>query len=79
MVAAGAGIGAAIEGSLSGAAWGVAAAKFLEPVADLGLDLADAFLLDRLLKGWTPRMFLDDLKQLRPTSVVEAHKSDRQN
>lgn len=73
MVAAGGGIGAAIEGSLSGAAWGAVASKILEPLVDLGLDLVDAFLLERLLKGWTPRIFLDDLRQLRNDPGAPSH------
>jgi hypothetical protein len=65
MTSVGIGVGAAIGGSLEGAVWGVSAAKVLEPLADLGLDLLDAFLLDGLTKGWTPRMFFDDLNKLK--------------
>jgi hypothetical protein len=64
MASIGAGIGAAISGSLEGATWGAAAGKVLEPAADLGLDLLDAFLLGKVTKGWTPRMFFDDLKRI---------------
>ena len=61
MTAAGAGLGAAIEGGLAAAAVGGTVGKILEPVADLGLDLLDSFLLDGLLRGWTPRLFLNQL------------------
>jgi hypothetical protein len=36
---------------------------FPEPLADLGLDLLDSFLLDGLLRGWTPQLFFSDLQQ----------------
>lgn len=64
MTAVGAGIGMAIEASPAAALLGAGAAKALEPAAELGLDLLDVFLLDGLLKGWTPRMFFDDLRKL---------------
>jgi hypothetical protein len=64
MTGVGAGVGAAIGGSLEGAAWGAGVSKILEPLADLGLDLLDAFLLEGLTKGWTPRMFFDDLEKI---------------
>ena len=64
MTAIGAGTGFAIEASSAAALLGVGVAKALEPAAEFGLDLVDSFLLDRLLKGWTPRMFFDDLRKL---------------
>jgi hypothetical protein len=36
----------------------------LIPAAELGPDLLDGFLLDGLLRGWTPRMFFDDPRKL---------------
>jgi len=63
MTAAGVGAGALIEASALGAVAGGVAGKVLESVADLGLDLLDNFLLDGLLKGWSPRMYFDDLKK----------------
>jgi hypothetical protein len=64
MTTAGAGVGASIAASPEAALAGGLAGKLLEPAAELGLDLLDTFLLAGLLKGWTPRMFFDDLKRL---------------
>jgi hypothetical protein len=61
MTAAGAGVGVAIERGLAAAAIGGMVGKVLEPFADFGLDLLDSFLLDGLLRGWTPRLFLNQL------------------
>jgi hypothetical protein len=63
MSSIGAGIGAAI-GGLPGGVLGLSAAKFLEPAADVALDLVDQFVVDGLTKGWTPRIFMDDLRDL---------------
>ncbi|MFM0162904.1 hypothetical protein PQR39_21130 [Paraburkholderia sediminicola] len=72
MTAIGTGVAAAIESRLDGAviAAGVAAAKIIEPIADLGLDLLDQFVLDGLIKGWTPRMFFEDMEQWSAESKV---------
>jgi len=61
MTAAGVGLGTAIKGGLAAAAVGGTIGKALEPIADFGLDLLDSFLLDGLLRGWTPRLFLSQL------------------
>jgi hypothetical protein len=66
MTAVGAGIGAAVAASPVGLVIGAGVAKVLEPATGLGLDLLDSFLLDGLLKGWTPRMFFDDLRKIGP-------------
>lgn len=63
MTAIGTGIGAMIGGREGGAA-GAIIAKFLEPASDFALDLLDEFLISRLTKGWTPRMFFDDLRKV---------------
>ncbi|MBS1001690.1 hypothetical protein JK169_11855 [Acetobacter persici] len=62
MTGVGAGVGALIEAGLPATAAGALAGKALEPLADIGLDLLDAYLLDGLLTGWTPRMFFADIK-----------------
>jgi hypothetical protein len=67
MTALGTGAGAAIAGA-EGALGGAAVAKVLEPVADLGLDLVDEFLLAGLTKGWTPRLFFGELERVSTTS-----------
>jgi len=64
MTAIGAAIGAAIAG-VEGALGGAAAAKAVETGADFTLDLVDEFLIGGLTKGWSPRMFFDDLAKLR--------------
>jgi len=77
MTAVGAGIGVAIEASPAAAVLGAGAAKALEPAAELGLDLLDSFLLDGLLKGWTPRMFFDDLRKLDPQHEIGSRTERR--
>lgn len=76
MTTIGAGVGALIAGPV-GIAGGAAAGKILEPAADLGLDLIDEFILSGLTKGWTPRMFFDDLNALRATSREESGKASK--
>jgi hypothetical protein len=64
MTAIGTGIGALIGGA-EGAVGGAAVGKTLEVGADWALDLIDEFLISGLTKGWSPRMFFDDLGRLR--------------
>jgi hypothetical protein len=64
MTAISTGIGALIGGA-AGAMGGAAAGKPLEIGADWVLDLVDEFLISGLTKGWSPRMFFDDLGKLR--------------
>jgi hypothetical protein len=62
MTAIGAGIGMATESpyaALLGGLAGIAAVG-----ADFGLDLVDQFLLDGITKGWTPRVFFDDVRTI---------------
>ena len=61
MTAAGVGLGAAIEGGLTGSAMGGLGGKLLEPAADFGLEMLDTFVLDGLLMGWTPKLFMNRL------------------
>lgn len=59
-------IGGAIGHALGGipeAMTGAALAKAIEPAVDPGLDLVDEFLLDGLFKGWTPRMFVEEMAE----------------
>lgn len=60
--AVGALLGSQIEGAVI--AGSLALSKVLDPLADLGLDLLDTFVLDGLTKGWTPKIFFDDLERL---------------
>ena len=64
MTAIGASIGATIGGA-EGAIGGAAVAKTLETGAGLTLDLVDAFLIEGVTRGWSPRMFFDDLSKVR--------------
>jgi len=63
MTAIGAGIGLAAESptaaALLGGLAGVAAVG-----SDFGLDIVDQFLLEGITKGWTPRVFFDDVRAL---------------
>lgn len=42
------------------------AGSLLNPVPALALSVGDTFLLDRLVKGWSPRSFIDDLRSQLP-------------
>lgn len=56
-------VGAAL-GGVEGSILGFGAGKVLEPAVDLGLDFFDAYLLDGLLKGWHPKMFVSEFEKL---------------
>jgi hypothetical protein len=64
MTAIGTGVGTLIGGA-EGALGGAAVGKALDVGADWALDLIDEFLVSGLTKGWSPRMFFDDLGKLR--------------
>lgn len=67
MTGIGAGVGAGVAALTSmavGAVAAAAAAPVIEPALELGMDLLDAFVLEGLTKGWSPRIFFDDLKEL---------------
>jgi hypothetical protein len=68
MTSLGAGIGALI-GGVEGTVGGAVVGKGLEVGADFALDLVDEFLLSGLTKGWSPKMFFDDLEKLRRTAT----------
>ena len=76
MSAIGAGVGMLIAGP-AGAAGGAGAAKLLEPAADFGLDLLDEFVLSGLMKGWTPKIFFDDVRKLEKFN--KANSADAKN
>nr|WP_315425690.1 hypothetical protein [uncultured Albidiferax sp.] len=63
MASIGSGIGALIAG-VPGSVTGAALIKAAEPAVDFALDLVDEFLLDGLTKGWSPRVFVDDIRKL---------------
>lgn len=56
-------VGAVIEGA-PGALAGVGVSALLKPIGELGLSFIDAYLLDKLLKGWQPRMFINEYEKL---------------
>jgi len=51
-----------LAGGITGSAVGVTASKIVDLVADLGLGFFDSFILEKLNTGWTPRMFLDEIR-----------------
>lgn len=61
------GIGAGIGSFLgpAGTALGGLAGQALVPAADFALDLVDEYFVTELLKGWKPRMFIDDMRKLQ--------------
>jgi hypothetical protein len=67
------GIGGAIgalTGNVTGTVAGMAAGKILEPAADLGLSFIDTYLLDGLLKGWQPRLFINEYQKIIVNPVL---------
>lgn len=64
LVAAGGFVGHMVEHSVPAAALGGLAAAAAHPAVDFTFDLLDEFLLDGLRKGWTPRLFLDDVSKM---------------
>lgn len=58
MLGVGTGLGATLAG-IGGAAAGAVVGK----AAELGLSLLDTYVLDGMLKGWNPRMFVDEIKE----------------
>ena len=58
-------LAAEYAGAAAGAASGIAAAAAVEKIAEFttetALGLLDTFVLERVTKGWSPRMFFDDL------------------
>jgi hypothetical protein len=67
LTAIGTATGAAVTSAADltlGLAAGTAAMGVGHPVLDFGFDLLDEFVLNGLTKGWSPRLFFDDLKEL---------------
>jgi len=52
----------------------LAASKVVDPLVDLGLDLLDTYVLDGLTKGWTPKLFFDDLERWVDESKAAVQK-----
>lgn len=67
MSAVGADVGMLVAGP-AGALGGAGVAKALEPAADIGLDMLDEFVLSGLTKGWTPKMFFEDVEKLEKSN-----------
>ena len=69
--AIGTGIGSLLDTKFAGAkiAADVLATTVLQPIADFGLDLIDTYVFEGVTKGWTPRMFFDDLERWKVESA----------
>ncbi|EJE8540625.1 hypothetical protein M5215_004399 [Vibrio vulnificus] len=63
MTAIGAGVGSFL--GPVGSAVGGLVGKALEPAADFALDMVDEYFVTELLKGWKPRMFIEDMRELQ--------------
>lgn len=63
MMILGAYVGAQVDTSI-GPYVGALGSKVAGPITDYILDMADEYLLAELTKGWTPKIFIDDIKQL---------------
>lgn len=62
MWSVGAGLGSFIgpEGAIIGGALGAT----VSPLTNIGLDMLDEYMINEIIKGWTPRMFFDELRIL---------------
>lgn len=47
---------------------GAGLGAFLGPISDLGLGLFDTYILDGILKGWNPQMFVDQIRKSQSSS-----------
>jgi hypothetical protein len=57
------GVGAAIDG-LTGGLIAAGTTKLVEHGAELGLSFIDNYFLDGILKGWQPKLFIDEYERL---------------
>jgi len=62
MWSVGAGLGSFIgpEGVVIGGTIGAS----ISPLTNVGLDMLDEYMISQIIKGWTPRMFFDELRSL---------------
>lgn len=58
------GIGAGLGGWLGGLG-GAVVGSALSGASDFGLGLLDTYLLDNLLKGWNPKLFIKEIEKLK--------------
>lgn len=63
MMILGAYAGAQVDTSI-GPYVGALGSQVAGPITDYVLDMADEYLLSELTKGWTPKIFINDMKQL---------------
>lgn len=63
MMILGAYVGAQVDANI-GPYVGALSSQIAGPITDYMLDMADEYLLSELIKGWTPKIFIDDIKQL---------------
>ncbi|CAA0242133.1 MULTISPECIES: hypothetical protein [Klebsiella] len=63
MMILGAYAGAQVDASI-GPYVGALGSKVAGPITDYILDMADEYLFSELTKGWTPKIFINDIKQL---------------
>lgn len=64
IIGAGVSAAAAPIGAAVAAAAGVTAGALVDPALTVALDSVDEFLLDGLIKGWTPRMFFSEIEKM---------------
>jgi len=59
------GLTGGIIGGLAGAVAGTTITAISEKTFDLSLSLWDTFYLDKVLKGWSPKIYFDEIESLR--------------
>lgn len=65
------GVTGGIAAGATGTFAGITLGKILEPVADLGLNFIDTYFLDGLIKGWQPKLFINEYEK-----IINKTKSD---
>lgn len=76
MAGLGMGVGALVGGPAAAIA-GAVGGKLIEGAADIGLDLLDEYVLNGVLKGWTPRVFIDKLEQATRSDLARSRVEPR--
>jgi hypothetical protein len=64
-------------GGVDGTFVGIAASQILKPTGELGLSFIDTYFLDGLLKGWHPRLFINEYEKLVKEVKIPSGKKSR--
>lgn len=57
-------VGSALGGVVGGVPGAIAGGPVVSAISEIGLSTFDSFFLERILKGWTPRIFINEYQHL---------------